>query len=357
MKHLICILFSFFFIFFQAFGEIPEGYYDNAEGKSGAELKTCLYNIIKGHTSLGYAGLWAAYATTDRRADGKIWDMYSTCTFTYSNDQCGNYSNICDCYNREHSFPKSWFGGSESSAQGNDAFHIYPTDGKVNGERGNYPFGEVGSTDNSVVNTNLYALGKRGAARAGLGYSGKVFEPVDEYKGDFARTYFYMATRYENVFASWYSYSEAQAMLAGNAYPGYKQWTIDMLLEWHHNDPVSQKEIDRNNAVYALQHNRNPFIDHPEYAVCIWQAANCEASNIIENNEDDIIFYPNPVSTELNVQCAMCNVQCVEIFDITGKLHSTLHFDFSTKKIDVVDLPAGTYFIKIGEKTGKFVKE
>lgn len=253
------------------FAQIPDGYYATAEGKTGAELKTALYNIIKNHTVISYDGLWTAFQYTDKKSNGKVWDMYSDkpgqtppYEFTFVTDQCGNYSSEGDCYNREHSFPKSWF--DDASPMYSDLFHLYPTDGYVNNRRSNYIFGEV----TSVTWTSLNGS-KLGTSTAS-GTTLTVFEPIDEYKGDFARTYFYMATRYENLIATWASYNtEAKAILDGTAYPAYKQWYITLLLKWNQQDPVSQKEIDRNNVVYSsYQHNRNPFIDHPEYAQLIW---------------------------------------------------------------------------------------
>lgn len=145
-----------------------------------------------------------------------------------------------------------------------DAFHVYPTDGKVNGQRSNYPYGECAGGTTLPPNGNVVALGRLGRSTF-AGYSGTVFEPDDEYKGDFARTYFYMAACYNDKIAGWNS-----DMLAGNRYPAYTTWAVNLLLKWHRQDPVSQKEIDRNDAVYAHQHNRNPFIDHPEMAEHIW---------------------------------------------------------------------------------------
>ncbi|HOU74529.1 MAG TPA: endonuclease [Tenuifilum sp.] len=253
------------------FAQIPDGYYATAEGKTGAELKTALYNIIKNHTVISYDGLWTAFQYTDKKSNGKVWDMYSDkpgqtppYEFTFVTDQCGNYSSEGDCYNREHSFPKSWF--NDASPMYSDLFHLYPTDGYVNNRRSNFIFGEVTSVTWTSLNGSK--LGTSSASGATL----TVFEPIDEYKGDFARTYFYMATRYENLIATWASYNtEAKAILDGTAYPAYKQWYITLLLKWNQQDPVSQKEIDRNNVVYSsYQHNRNPFIDHPEYAQLIW---------------------------------------------------------------------------------------
>lgn len=255
MKRFISV--TIFLAFALAVFSQPAGYYDPATGKTGAELKTALYNIIKGHTSISYDGLWTAFQTTDKKANGKVWDMYSNIEFTFGSNQCGNYSGEGSCYNREHSFPKSWF--SEATPMYTDLFHLYPTDGYVNGRRSNYPFGEVSSPTYTSGN------GSKLGTCSYPGYTGVVFEPNDEYKGDFARTYFYMVTRYENVVSGWNT-----DMLDGSAFPAFSAWAKNMLLEWSQHDPVSQKEIDRNNAVYAIQHNRNPYIDHPEYATSVW---------------------------------------------------------------------------------------
>lgn len=248
-----------------SFSQIPGGYYSSADGKAGEELKSALYNIIKNHTVISYSGLWTAFQTTDDKPNGKVWDMYSDIPnstppyeYTFITNQCGNYSSEGDCYNREHSFPKSWF--NDDSPMYSDLFHLYPTDGYVNNKRGNYPFGNVNSPSWTALN------GSKVGPSSTSGYTGVVFEPIDAYKGDFARSYFYMVTRYENLVAGWSS-----DMLNGSSFPAFSSWAITLLLDWNKLDPVSQKEIDRNNEVYEnYQHNRNPFIDHPEYAEMIW---------------------------------------------------------------------------------------
>jgi endonuclease I len=250
------------------FAQIPDGYYDYAQGQTGAQLKTTLHNIIKGHTAQTYTpGVWNAFYTTDKKPNGKVWDIYSDVPggtpayeWTFGNDQCGSYSGEGSCYNREHSFPQSWFYKSDPMVT--DLFHIYPTDGYVNGKRSSYPYGEVSNP--SWTSTNGSKLGSNSTA----GYSGTVFEPIDEYKGDLARSYFYMATRYEDVISSWNS-----VVLDGSTYPVYVEWELDILMRWNEEDPVSQKEVDRNNAIYAIQHNRNPYIDHPEYVAAVWGTA------------------------------------------------------------------------------------
>ncbi len=238
-------------------GQIPPGYYNSAQGLTGEELRTALHNIIKNHTVISYNALWNAFKDTDKRPDGKVWDIYSTCNFTFVTNQCGTYSNLCDCYNREHTVPQSWF--NNASPMVSDLFHILPTDGKVNAYRSNYPYGEC-------ANGIVYGLGKLGTSTS-EGYTSIVFEPADEYKGDIARIYFYMATRYMNVISGWNSPS-----FSGN---NLSVWTQNMLVRWHQMDPVSQKEIDRNNAIYSkYQQNRNPFVDHPEWVYEIWGTGN-----------------------------------------------------------------------------------
>ena len=248
--------------------EIPDGYYRTAENQGGKNLLLKLHDIIDGHHDVGYDGLWQVYYTSDVREDGTLWDMYSTKHWQWGNKQCGNYKVVGDCYNREHSFPKSWF--SEGSPMKSDAFHVYPTDGKVNGQRSNYPYGECANGTTLAANGSVKPLGRLGSCTF-PGYTGTVFEPDDEYKGDFARTYFYMATRYNDKVAGWSS-----PMLAGNNYPAYTTWAVNLLLKWHEQDPVSDKEVKRNDAVYVYQGNRNPYIDHPELVDYIWGSKTSE---------------------------------------------------------------------------------
>jgi endonuclease I len=251
-------------------GQSPTDYYQSAQGKTGYDLKTALHHIIKDHTVQSYASIWNHFKTTDEKPTGKVWDIYTDnpggtplYQFTFTSQQCGNYLKEGDCYNREHSWPKSWF--NDASPMYTDLFHIFPTDGFVNGKRDNYPFGEVNMP--SYTSSNTSKLGNNSTT----GYSGVVFEPIDEYKGDLARVYFYMATRYEDIISGWEKYStQGDIVLNGSDNQVFELWYLNLLFKWHHNDPVSTKEIDRNNAIYAIQGNRNPFIDHPEFAEKIW---------------------------------------------------------------------------------------
>lgn len=146
-----------------------------------------------------------------------------------------------------------------------DIHHIFASDGYVNSKRSNYPFGEVGSA--SYTSSN----GSRLGSASGINYSGTVFEPIDKFKGDFARVYFYMATRYQDVIANWQNNtSYSNAVLNGTQHQVFETWVINMLKRWHNEDPVDALEQARNQAAYEFQGNRNPFVDHPEFVEAIW---------------------------------------------------------------------------------------
>lgn len=254
-----------------SFSQIPSNYYDSANSLTGFTLKTELKNIItSGHSDQGYDALYFAYVTTHSdnyyENDGSVLDFYSENPsgtdpyyFTHGNNQCGNYTGENDCYNREHIVPQSSF--NENYPMRSDVHHVIPTDGYVNNRRSSYPFGTVGSATWTSLNGS-----KVGNSNV-TGYSGVVFEPIDEFKGDIARALLYFATRYENTVDGYTSFE----MFNGTQDQVFQSWAIDMLLDWHYNiDPVDQSEIDRNNAAYNYQGNANPFVDHPEYANMIW---------------------------------------------------------------------------------------
>lgn len=249
------------------FAQGPNGsrtYYQAANGKSGAALKTALHNKIKiSSAGWSYDGLKEAYKTTDTRADGYLRDWYSNATsYTPGSDCAGSYKVEGDGYNREHLVPQSWF--EKASPMKSDIWHVVPSDAKINGERGDKPLGEVGSSYKQ--STNGYS--KWGMARSGLGYTGQVFEPNDEVKGDIARAYFYMVTCYQDKISSWNA-TNATYVFDGNTYPGLTDWCLTMMMRWSALDPVDDIEIARNNVIAATQ-NRNPFIDYPGLEEYIW---------------------------------------------------------------------------------------
>lgn len=243
---------------------VPDNYYSAVDNKSSAEsILDALNTIISGHTVISYKGLEPYYEQTDFAGD-TVWDMYSTCRFTMA-DANKSQNSVCDAWNKEHSIPQSWF--NEGSPMKSDLFHVYPTDARVNNFRSNLPYGEVAGNNGAGFPDNFggHGLGKKGS-NTFPGYTGTVFEPADEYKGDFARTYFYMVARYRN---NALNASGGSAVFTSNK-TNLTEFAKNLFLKWHRQDPVSQKEIDRNQAVYGIQNNRNPFIDYPELAEYIW---------------------------------------------------------------------------------------
>jgi Endonuclease I len=328
------------------YAQMPSGYYSAADNKAGNALRISLYGIIKSHTSLSYGALWDAFYTTDVRPDNNmVWDIYSdnpdgvtAYYFTFGTDQCGNYSGEGDCYNREHSVPKSWF--NDATPMYTDLFHLYPTDGWVNNKRGNLPLGEVGSP--TWTSTNGSKLGSCITS----GYNGTVFEPIDAYKGDLARTYLYMTVCYMDK-----NLGYEQSMFTGGS---LKPWALDMLMRWHQQDPVSQKEIDRNNAVFVLQGNRNPFIDFPELVGKIYGA---DSTNPF--HPDGIEVWENPVHWSLYPVPAVTDVTIVppvpleeeillQVLDIAGQVvRQERPVPAERYTVSVSDLPAGMYVLRI----------
>ena len=339
---LICCLLAAFAVHAQA----PANYYNNAYNKKGYTLRKALHNIVKNHTSLSYSGLWDAFYTTDRRPDnGKVWDIYSdnpngntSYYYTFGSDQCGNYSSEGDCYNREHSVPKSWF--NDAAPMYTDLFHLYPTDGYVNGHRSNLPLGEVNNA--TWTSTNGSKLGNCSVS----GYSNTVFEPNDAYKGDLARTYFYFSVCYMDKNLG----QETQSMFTGGS---LKPWALNMLIRWHNEDPVSQKEIDRNNAVYQIQGNRNPFIDYPELVGMIFGSDSVTAFNPTGVEDWNLSarcqIYPNPAREQVNVMLPIeiGEPMVFQLLSMTGQVmwqETQEPGDIHT--LDISSLPQGVYILR-----------
>lgn len=232
--------------------QAPQRYYAAIDGRSGLELKTALANVIAEHKVFGYSDLWETYEVTDVVPGTKdqILEYYS--------DKVMYYTSRGTQINREHTVPQSWWGGGALSDAYTDLFNVLPAESSANNQKSNYPLGVVTGTpkfDNGV--TKIGPSNNAGGANY-------VFEPADEFKGDFARIYFYVATCYAS--APWkndaYSMSTAELTL--------KDWTISTLLQWSEADPVDEREMKRNEACYFLQGNRNPFVDYPQLSQYIW---------------------------------------------------------------------------------------
>ncbi len=347
-------IFVLFFAISGIFAQVPAGYYNSAVGKSGEELRTALFNIIKNHSAIEYGDLWTAYTSTDVNANGKVWDIYSDIPggtaeyyFNFGSDKCGNYSQEGDCYNREHTIPQSWF--NDAMPMKTDLFHLYPTDGFVNNKRGNWPYGKVSSP--TWTSSNGSKLGPCDYP----GCSGTVFEPIDAYKGDLARSYFYMTVRYKDKNLG----QASESVFNGSQ---LKDWAKNMFVTWSNSDPVSDKEIHRNDVIYnSIQHNRNPFIDCPElvdylfgshvnepwYPTCVdWSDVDIEEYGLTDYQACRI--FPNPASDNVTIESNYINIGIIEVFDLSGRcVLSRSQVDSKRCDIHVADLRAGCYFVRV----------
>ena len=243
--------------------------YSSCESAVASKSLSNLWSSVKtaansGYKSGSYDTLWTWYWTTDKKDDGTLMDYYSNTTnWTSTSGQCGSYQGEGGCYNREHSIPKSWWGGSKSN-QGCDIYIVVPTDGYVNSKRSAFAFGEVGS----ATYTSNGGYSKLGTSSRS-DYSGTVFEPNDQWKGDFARIYFYARAKWNSVSMTT---SEGSKVFSGSDSTNYglTSYAKKLFYEWHKADPVDAWELQRNSRAESVQGNRNPFIDHPEYADYLW---------------------------------------------------------------------------------------
>lgn len=309
MKHFLLILSILVAVSLSAFdrpvtpADSLPAYYESIDGTSGKALVDAIQLVAKlGYRTddFRYDSIWLAFQHTDMHPDGYIWEIYSDCDFVYEKDRTSNTSQTGECkgYNREHAMCQSWFGtaslagkemsSSKKNSPGSDIFHIYPTAYGMNSRRGNRPYGEVAVAAYTSLNGTKYGTPKSisvsntiaGAfVEASTSMSTNVLEPIDEYKGDIARSYFGTMVKWAGEWA--FNKAEEGRVIFDatidadthygpeNNY-GLTPYGVAMLIKWHRQDPVSQKEIDRNNAIQLTQGNRNPFIDYPYLAEYIW---------------------------------------------------------------------------------------
>ena len=279
-------------------------YYASIDGTSGKQLLDSIQQVAKiGYRTndFRYDSVWLAYKYTDLRPDGYIWEIYSDCVFEYEKDRTSNTTQTGECkgYNREHAMCQSWFGttslagkemsSSKKNSPGSDIFHIYPTAFGMNSRRGNRPYGEVSQSNYTSGNGSKYGTSVSSVSvensvagtfvEGSINMSTNVFEPADEYKGDIARSYFGTMVKWAGEWA--FNKAEEGRVIFDatidadthygpeNNY-GFTDYGLALMLSWHRQDPVSQKEVDRNNGIQKTQGNRNPFIDYPYLAEYIW---------------------------------------------------------------------------------------
>jgi len=362
----------------------PANYYNNATG-TGYALKTQLKTIVtNGHNPQSYTtGLWSLYATSLRdnfyENDGSLLDIYSEnpngpdpYNYTGTSQQCGNYNAEGICYNKEHLIPQSYF--NSAMPMYSDAHHVVPSDGRVNGWRNNYAFGVVEATTTSPCNggaSNTPCNSQNGSKKGtnknsgySAGFSGIVFEPIDEFKGDIARSFLYFATRYETEMPGLYTTAmadpnrpEATVMFDGTSNKVFSDTFLNILLTWHQNDPVSAKEIAFNNAIYTFQGNRNPYIDHPEYVCQIWSAA-CTALSTQNFALASISIYPNPSNNHIiNIETKQI-LDEIQLINLNGQLMQEIKNPNSQNNTYTLEnLPSGFYFLKLTSENHSITKK
>ena len=353
----------------EATASIPTGYYNTATG-TGLTLKTQLKTIItNGHVDQGYGSLWNFFSNTAFRDtyyenDNSLIDIYSEnpsgpdpYNFTSNAQQCGTYSIEGDCYNREHLIPQAYFENVAVNPMKNDPFHVAPADGKVNGLRDNYPFGRVNVASTTTANGSK--LGSNLNSGYSAGYSATVFEPVNEFKGDIARSFLYFATRYEDQMVSFYNVATvvSKNMFDGTANNAFSSTFLNILLTWHQQDPVSPKEIEKNNAIYIYQGNRNPYIDHPEYACQIWGNACASLSTDTFDQLGSVSIYPNPSTGIVNISTNI-SLEQIDIITINGQvLQQIKNPIIENNTYLITNLPQGFYFLRLSSNNETITKK
>ncbi|MEP7166170.1 MAG: endonuclease [Ferruginibacter sp.] len=391
-------LFSFFTlsVFFSIGQGIPTGYYDAATGLSCQDLKTALSNIIAtGQVQLVYGQLddtQMPIVDTIRSDNGTgpiVWDIYSNnnggpepFTFNMAQSAAGGFCGATTpsvegvCWNKEHTFPRSWFrlgsGGPYQQPTDADLFIVRPADSKINSRRASSPYSTVTSPSYQFPTPGMYAgypmppnmvLDKIGPSSAANITIPVAFEPNNYIKGDIARAYFYIMTRYENELSTWLSFNSGGGIekvidAANPVYPSLNIPYLQMLYNWHINDPVDAKEINRNNLVYSQQNNRNPYIDFPQYVNLVWQCTGVIPVTIIDfaavkNTESVLLKWYATYETkfrQFNIERSINGTSFNKIGEVAGR--NLANYTFSD-----YSLPNGSivyYRLKMIDIDGKF---
>lgn len=315
------------------FAQIPDGYYDDAEGLSGDELKLALHNIIDNHVEFSYNDLRDfILKNTDEDPDNSsnVILLYTGISRAKS-DFGGNLGD----WNREHVWAKSHGNFGTSAPAGTDAHHIRPSDVKVNSLRGHLDFDLGGSP---VPNC------------PGCKRDSDSFEPPDRVKGDVARMIFYMATRYEGGSGE----PDLEVVDRVNTYPNPEHGKLSELLDWNTQDPPDDFEENRNDVIYyQYQENRNPFIDHPEYANAIWG----NPEDVSNSAELTIACYPNPVVTTLFIESAYNNPLRYSLFCADGRLTAKGKLNVGTTAVEMQSMTNGLYLLILTDENGRMVQQ
>ena len=353
---------------FSVFAQIPEGYYESATGTSYT-LKTQLHEIIKAnHVDRTYNGLKDLYKSTDPKNGfrDKYYENDDTVLDIYSENPTGrdpyNYNPNSSMgagqegggFNREHLVPQSFFDEYQTNPMKNDAFHVWPTDGKVNGWRSNFAFGNVYNRNSaSACNsgaTNMPCKSLNGTTKGKYipNQSITVIEPIDEFKGDIARAILYFATRYEDKLQNFYSTtrSNSKVMFDGSKNKAISDEFLSTLITWHIQDPVSNRELDINDLVFDYQGNRNPYIDHPEYVEQIWGTLKTNDFNYQERTDISVAVTTNQ-SIVIDLKNNDKKIEKVMVYNINGQLVQENLNHTNQNRFEFKITNKGIYIIKV----------
>jgi endonuclease I len=406
MQHKNHILLTILLLFCMHSFADPGTYYNDVDStQSCNNFKTILFNKIKNDFHLFYGQIDSFYNKTDLkpaespltgfviidRYCADIPGAFDSCNFRY-NDRTpgvrsfcftgGTASEYCKCFAKEHSFPSSWF--DDSTLMRTDMHFVWPADSKFNNEKSNFPLGYVRPVS-VYTSYNGSKVGRSDASR-NYGYIGardtlisnnnliynRVFEPIDEFKGDFARAYLYVATRYHDRISNWKNLDIIGGnVISNSSYTGLEPWILQLCVQWHKQDPPNAFERKRNDSVYAIQGNRNPYVDFPGWVEKAFgtngNAAACISSGIKNNNRTiDFSVFPNPANDFLSIQFARSvsiKSATVEIIDVVGKtiFSQSINQPNEIFSINTANLAKGIYIINIqteGQNNSlKFVKE
>ncbi len=404
MKYFYTLLFSLTTSIY-SFAGIGTYYNGIDSNLSCSNFKTALTNLISIDAHLPYGKVDESYNRTDLKpAEAPLTGMvivdrycsdipnaFDSCNYRYNDSITpgvhsfcffgGTPANYCGCYAKEHTFPSSWFNGDQYIRS--DMHFVWPADGKTNSLKSNFPLGYVRDVPSSV-SYNGTKIGRSNAA-LNYGYFGArdtldnninktynfVFEPIDEFKGDFARAYLYVATRYGNQISSWKNNdSIAYDVISNTSYTGLEPWILKLCVKWHKQDPPSSFERKRNDSVQAIQGNRNPYIDFPGWVEKVFgvdgNATACVNTAISNFKTINFSLYPNPVNGDalyINFERIISAPFQVDIVDMLGNIVQSQNYKSPSTSLllDVNDLPKGIYLISIlynqERNTLRFIKE
>lgn len=316
-------------------------YIRSVQGLKQAALKTALHDLIQPRQVLSYGGgegrTWAGFVAADDMGDGTVRDRYSYQVRRFNGNKAVDGMNI------EHIWANSWWGHTINNAYC-DLFNLYPADRDANGQKSNNPIGVV--SGRTAFDNGLTRVGISDSYRADSLIT--AWEPADEWKGDFARTYFYMATTYQHMTDEWQT-KDGLLTVDPQSWQTMRPWVYRLMMEWAEADPVDDIERARNDAIAAIQGNRNPFVDWPELAEYVWGDHVGEVFFLDAESTEPELFVPSEGKViDFGLQALSLGLQ--RTIGVRGRnlgsgLHATIQGEgFSMEDADLTaeEIEAGT---------------